>query len=285
LDFYQTSLRDPAFYQLYNKVMDFILKYKEYLQPYTQESLHYVGVKVNDVQVDKLETFFDFHAFNASNAVFWSRDEIVNYNKQYSVVQPRLNHESFKVKISVKSDVEEKATFKLFMAPKYDSFGNYIKFEDNWMNFVELDWFTQTLNKGENVVERSSDDFYFYKHDAPTTSEIYKYLSENKLPYDSVYKFDNMPNRLMLPKGTKGGFPFQFFVVVYKSIELPKEYEVLRSVVLDEKPFGYPFDRPVSEYFLQPNMYVKEVFVYHKGNECPNTYDIYDKHTNEVTKH
>ncbi|KAL4709017.1 hypothetical protein ACJJTC_005878 [Scirpophaga incertulas] len=284
LDFYQTSLRDPAFYQIYNKIVGFMLKYKQYLQPYTQENLHYSGVKVNNVEVSRLETYFDFHIFNATNALYWSKDELEHNEHQYLVMQPRLNHQPFNVKINLKSDVEEMATFKIFIGPKYDSYGNVIKIEDNYMNFVELDWFNQRLTKGENVVERSSNDFFFYKEDTPTVSEIYKYLSQKKLPTDMIYNYDNIPNRLMLPRGTNGGYPMQIFVVVYKSVHLPNEYASLKNYLVDDKPFGYPLDRPVSYYFFQPNMYVEDVVVYHSGYEYPISYEAVE-HSNQVPKH
>ncbi|KAL4709022.1 hypothetical protein ACJJTC_005883 [Scirpophaga incertulas] len=197
LDFYETSLRDPAFYQIYNKIVGFIIKYKQqYTKPYTQDEIHYTGVKVNNVEVSKLETFFDFHLFNASNGIFWTNNQLEHNEKQINIIQPRLNHHKFNVKISVKSEVEEQATFKVFVGPKYDSYGNEIKINDNWMNFVQLDWFTHKLTKGENVVERSSDDFFFYKEDAPTVYEIYKYLSEKKLPTNMMYKNVYMPNSI-----------------------------------------------------------------------------------------
>ncbi|KAL0821717.1 hypothetical protein ABMA28_005143 [Loxostege sticticalis] len=284
LDFYQTSLRDPAFYQIYKKIQDFVFQYKKYLKPYTQEDLHYVGVKINDVQISKLVTFFDFHPFNATNSLVFSDTELVTPKKSFMVLQPRLNKEPFTVKINIKSDVEEKATFKIFVGPKYDGKGYPIKFEDNWMNFVELDWFNFKLTKGENVVERSSEEFFYFKEDSLSIAEIYKLLGENKLPFDMKEKYDDLPKRLMLPRGTKAGFPLQFFVFVYPSMELPKELEPFKDSILDTKPFGYPFDRPVWWSFWQPNMYIKDAEVFHKGQEYPYSFEhVY--HTNEVTKH
>ncbi|KAL0821716.1 hypothetical protein ABMA28_005142 [Loxostege sticticalis] len=273
LDYYQTSLRDPAFYQIYNKIFGFMLQYKKYLKPYTQETLHYIGVKVNDVQISDLITYFDFHGFNASNAIAYSDTELVSEKKSFAVFQPRLNRDPFTFKIKVKSDVEEFATFKIFVGPKYDGKGYPIKFEDNWMNFVELDWFNHKLTKGENVIERSSEEFFHFKEDSLSIQQIYTLLAENKLPVDMIEKYDNLPKRLMLPRGTKGGFPLQFFVYVYPKQQLPKEYEVLEQFILDDKPFGYPLDRPVSHFFFQPNMYFKDAEVYHKGVEFPYSFD------------
>ncbi|CAG9788679.1 unnamed protein product [Diatraea saccharalis] len=275
LDYYQTSARDPAFYQMYNKIFDFMSQYKQYLQPYTQHDLHYVGVKVNNVQVSNLETYFDFYSFNVSNMVFFTNQEVVSgTDQQYAVVQPRLNHESFTIKISVKSDVEEQATFKVFIGPKYDSYDVEINIEDNYMNFVELDMFSQKLTKGENVIVRNSNDFFFYKEDSMSIGEIYNYLGQGKLPHDMIYNYDDLPERLMLPRGTKSGFPLQVFVVVYKSQGVPHETNKEHTFFFDEKPLGYPFDRPVTKYFMQPNMYMQDVVVHHRGSEYPTSFDV-----------
>ncbi|XP_063829463.1 arylphorin-like [Ostrinia nubilalis] len=284
LDFYQTSLRDPAFYQIYNKIVGFMLQYKQYVQPYSQDNLHYIGVKINHVEISELLTFFDFHPFNATNSIIYSDSELVAPKKSFVVLQPRLNKQPFTVKINVKSDVNEQATFKIFVGPKYDSKGYPIQFEDNYMNFVQLDWFTHQLTKGENVIERSSEEFFHFKDDSLSIHQIYELLAENKLPVDMMESYDDLPKRLMLPRGTKSGFPLQFFVYVYPSVQMPKELEPLESFMLDDKPFGYPLDRPVSHHFIQPNMYFKDAVVYHKGTEYPQHFD--DIHiTEKVFQH
>ncbi|CAH0400857.1 unnamed protein product [Chilo suppressalis] len=283
LDFYQTSLRDPAFYQIYNKIFHFMSQYKQYLPSYSQDDLHYVGVKVNKVEVSKLETYFDFYVYNASNAVYYQNQELISgSDKQYAIMQPRLNCNPFHITINVKSDVEEQATFKVFIGPKYDSYDNEISFEDNYMNFVELDWFSQKLSKGENVIVRKSDDFFFYKDDSISVGDIYNLLAKNQLPTDMMYNYGHLPERLMLPRGTKSGFPLQVFVAVYKSQGVPKEVAET-MFFMDEKPLGYPLDRPVTKYFLQPNMYIEDVSVYHRGNEYPTSYDVVHPYVKPVS--
>ncbi|XP_053610976.1 arylphorin-like [Plodia interpunctella] len=271
LDFYQTSLRDPAFYMLYNKIMSYIVQYKEWLEPYDQEVLHYSGVKINDVSVGNLTTFFEYYDFNATNAVFLSDQEIQQQYSSFIVRQPRLNHEPFSVTIDVKSDVEAEAVFKIFVGPKYDGEGRPLSLEDNWMNFVELDWFTHKLTSGQNKVERKSEEFFFFKEDSVSMSKIYELLKQGQVPESMSEDYDSMPSRLMLPRGTPGGFPVQFFVFVYPYQALSKDLEAMKNIILDNKPLGYPFDRPV-EYpylFLQPNMYFEDVNIYHRGPQYP----------------
>lgn len=269
LDFYQTSLRDPAFYQLYNKIFDYMAQYKEYLAPYTQEDLHFVGVKINDVKLDKLVTYFDLYDFDALNMVIKNNDK--EFTQDFKIRQPRLNHKAFTVTIDVKSDVPTDAAFKIWIGPKYDSNGYPITIEKNWQNFFELDWFTHKLIPGMNKIERSSNDFFWFKEDSLPISDIQHLLDEGKLPVDMAEDYDSMPERLMLPKGTKGGMPYQIFVYVYKHNSVTKEvtdkYEYL-SMMMDGKSFGFPFDRPAhSNYFKQPNMFFEDVMVYHEGEE------------------
>ncbi|CAH2043549.1 unnamed protein product, partial [Iphiclides podalirius] len=274
LDFYQTSLRDPVFYQLYSRILNYFVQYKEYVAPYTQDVLNYVGVKVTDVKVDKLVTYFDFYDFNVTNSVYLSSEELTTNKFAPTIVrQPRLNHKPFTVTVNVKSDVEGDAVFKIFMGPKYNGEGYPISLEDNWMNFVELDWFVHKLSTGQNQIERSSTDFLFYKQDSVPTAEIFKLLEQGKVPAHMSAEADFMPSRLMLPKGTKGGFPYQFFVVVYPYHSVENVAEPIANFIVDNKPFGYPFDRPVQEaYFMQPNMYFKDVFVYHEDAVYPYQY-------------
>lgn len=271
LDFYQTSLRDPAFYQLYQRIIDYFIQYKQYLQPYSQDDLHFVGVKINDVQVDKLVTYFDYFDFNVTNSMTFSAKELEKYKHSYIIRQPRLNHEPFSVSIDLKSDVASEAVFKIFIGPKYNNHGHPVNIEEDWMKFYELDWFVQKLNPGINKVERKSSEFTFFKEDSLPTADIYNHLEEGKVPYDMSFIPDNMPRRMMLPKGTHGGYPFQFFVFAYPFNGVNKEKNTFKNYIVDNRPFGYPFDRPINAaFFKQPNMFFEDVDIYHKGEVFPN---------------
>lgn len=277
------------FYQLYSKILKYFIEYKKYLTPYTQDALHYVGVKINDVKVDKLETYFEYYDFDVNNEVYYTKEEMMAPEQpSFTVRQPRINHKPFHVHFDVKSDVEGDAVFKVFLGPKYDSKGYPISLEHNWQNFVELDWFVHKLTKGQNKVERKSSEFFFYKEDSVPLREINKMLAEGKVPADMSTESGAFPKRLLLPKGTKGGFPFQFFVVVYPYTPMTKPFDSIKTLDMDNKPLGYPFDRPVDEkYFKQPNMFFEDVYVYHDGEEFTWKMNVpyYMSHYNKVTKH
>ncbi|XP_061721790.1 arylphorin subunit alpha-like [Cydia pomonella] len=291
LELYQTSLHDPVFYQFYARILNYFNQWKEYLEPYSYSQLHFEGVKINDVKTDKLVTFFEPYDFDISNNVFYSVEEFKDIHFTfYNVRQPRLNHKPFTVSIDVKSDVATDAVFKFFLGPKYDSKGYHFSIEDNWMNFVELDWFVHKLTVGQNKIERYSTDFALFKEDSVSVMNLYYYLvRQGKVPVDMSERFFYQPQRMMLPKGTKGGFPLQLYVVVYPYTPLPKEMEKYKSYFPDMKPMSYPFDRPVYEtYFKQPNIYYEDVFIYHEGEEDANFYNVkqyYPNYQNQVPKH
>lgn len=277
------------FFQLYSKILKYFIEYKKFLVPYNQDVLHYVGVKINDVKVDKLVTYFDYYDIDVSNNVFYSKEELKSQQwPHFFVRQPRLNHKPFSVEVDVKSDVEGDAVVKIFLGPKYNGNGFPISLEDNWQNFVELDWSVQKLVKGQNKIVRLSKDFFFYKEDSVSEYDILKHLPEGKVPADMSIESGAMPKRLVLPKGSKGGFPFQLYVIVYPYAPIDKKFDSIKAFIHDNKPFGYPFDRPVHEvYFKQPNMYFEDVEIYHEGEEFAYKYSIphYPVHNNEVVNH
>lgn len=281
LDFYQTSLRDPAFYQLYSRIMDYIIEFKQYLKPYDKEQLYYAGVEVTDVEVSKLTTFFEYYDFDASDSVFLSKQEMSSYPHVFIVRQPRLSHKPFDVTVDLKSDTACEAVIKIFIGPKYDSNGFPVTLENDWMKFYELDWFTQKLQKGQNKITRNSNDFVMFKEDSVPMTEIFKLLDQGKIPKYMSEAFYSMPNRLMLPKGTHGGYPFQLFVFVYPYEAANKDLSAFEEFLPVNKPFGFPLDRPVVDtYFKQPNMYFKDVYIHQEGEQFPYKFSVPSYFTN-----
>lgn len=283
-------MRDPAFFQMYNKIINYIIQFKKHLSPYKPESLAFTGVEIEDIKVDKLVTFFDLFEFNATNGVYFSQQELNSYPYSYVVRQPRLNHKDFSVTFDLKSEVETDAVFRVFLGPKYDSKGYPISIENNWNHFYLLDWFTHKIVSGKNTISRNSNQFFFFREDSVSTDALVKMMEQGVVPEDMAENFDHQPSRMMLPKGTKDGFPFQFFVIAYPYKAIAKEFEPFKEYVLDNKPFSYPFDRPVYNgfYFKQPNMFFKDVSIYHEGEMYPYKLNVPSyfghHHTNEVPK-
>lgn len=126
------------------------------------------------------------------------------------------------------------------------------------------------MNAGANKIIRNSKDCYFVIPDPEPSETFYKKIlkgldgSESLSYAERVFGF---PERLLLPKGKKEGMPFQIFVFVSPVEEEPKLYtsRVFGDMKFDAKPFGFPLDRPISNFrFEGPNMILKDVIIYLK---------------------
>jgi hypothetical protein len=293
---YETSMRDPGFYQMYKFLLRFYWHYLDNLKPYTKEELTFDGVKIEDVEIDKLITYFDKFDADITNVVdvdhydektatdLYKFGRHANYDGHDFVVkarQYRLNHLPFNIKLTVDSKKAQKATVKVFIGPKYDFYGKKIDIMTNRKNFYELDYFLIDLVAGKNVITRNSNDFSWYVSDRTTTFELYKKLfqattSDYKFPLDMTEAHCGFPNRLMLPKGKKGGMPFQFFFFVapFHEPAVPRFTGFDQTVscgvgsgarYLDDTGFYYPLDRTIDiKNWYVDNMYFFDTTIHHK---------------------
>lgn len=273
LEHYETSMRDPAFWMLYKKILSHFHQYQTYTGSYKQKDLLWDGVKIEDVYVDRLVTFFDDHYSDISNVVAVDEKEFQEHGYEVRAHQYRLNHKPFNYKITVNSDKAAEAFVKVYIGPKYDEFGREINIKRNWMNFYELDRFHYTLKSGKTIIERSSLDSPYFSHDRTSYSELYRQImtayktgSEFKY-YDEVFYY-SFPQRLILPKGTNGGQTYQFYVFVAPYHGKPKTEFGGFWYVDTEYSIGYPFDKPIEHehVFKVPNSYFKNVVIYHKDD-------------------
>lgn len=174
LEHYETSMRDPAFYQLYKKLLVIAYKYKYQLKPYTYKDLEYQGVKVSNFQFDNLVTYFDYVNYDLSNAVYLNPEEYVQEHFKVQVAQKRLNYKPFSYKINVDSESASDVVVKVYLGPKYDEYGRFINLTYNWMNFVQFDSFKYSLKSGQNVITRNSKEMINYIHDRTTYYQLYQ---------------------------------------------------------------------------------------------------------------
>ncbi|CAH0694564.1 unnamed protein product [Spodoptera exigua] len=263
------------FLDTYEKTFSQFVQRIEFKSP--EKKLNFIGnywhmkYNLNDDKINKELHQYSYeiiarHVLGASPKPVANPDELNYYPTAYIIRQPRLNQKSFTIKFEITSAVEVDAAFKIFIGPKYHSTGYPTNIEESWMKYYELDWFVHKLVVGENKVKRNSSEFLFFKDDSIPINEIYQWLDQGKVPYDMSVQPDNMPRRLMLPKGTPGGYTFQLFLFIYPYNKQKKGDNDFQNYILDDKPFGFPFDRPVREtYFGQPNMFYEDVQVYHKG--------------------
>lgn len=193
LEQFETSLRDPIYYQLIKRIVNLVQKYKSYQGAYAQDALLYPGIKIKGIQIDRLVTYFEYSNSNLNNAIYYNEQEVLNKNNiRILARQYRLNHKPFKYLIKVSSNVAADAIVRVYLGPKYDRNGREINIRDNRLNFVELDSFAYKLQPGLNSIERNSQDDYNLI-DRISLQELNN--GENKLFLEGRLNYYGYPNR------------------------------------------------------------------------------------------
>ncbi|XP_037027575.1 hexamerin-1.1-like [Bradysia coprophila] len=291
LEHYETTLRDPVFWQLYKRIIKYYWHFKDTLPYYKKSELMFDGVKITSVDMGKLVTYFDKFDADITNAVdvevldkkisidktsdLFRFGKVSHYGGEDFVVkarQLRLNHLPFTFNLHVYSDRVVKSVVRVYLGPKYNEFGRMYDINENRENWVLLDLFKYDLIVGDNIITRDSSDFTWYVKDTTTYFDLYKttmMVNDKKTKWDVTDYTEGrfgFPDRLMLPKGKKGGMPFQFYFIVTPYTPSTDGYYV------DNLPFGYPFDRKIDEtYWYTPNMYYYDVNIFHKKEVEVNT--------------
>ncbi|XP_023936973.2 basic juvenile hormone-suppressible protein 2 [Bicyclus anynana] len=289
LDHYQTALRDPVFYQLQKRLCYLFMLFKMRLPSYTHEDLFFPGVKIDNIVVDKLVTYFDDYFMDMTNAVTLNYDELKKTKSDmvFFVRKRRLNHHPFKIVFDVNSDKAVDSVVRIFLGPKVDHLGRLIDLNKNRVNFVELDSFLYKLNTGKNTITRNSYDMHNLVRDRVMTRDLWKKVDTITDVKDLLIKdlrnyHTGFPTRLLLPKGHVGGMKMMLYIIV-TPLRIVDGVDVgildtnrkdlfvdFRStVLLDKMPLGFPFDRHIDlTKFFTPNMKFLDVFIYHKKQVC-----------------
>ncbi|XP_038222428.1 basic juvenile hormone-suppressible protein 2-like [Zerene cesonia] len=308
LDSYQTALRDPVFYQLQKRLCYLFMLFKMRLPSYTREDLYFPGVKIDNVVVDKLVTYFDDYLMDMTNAVTWTDDELkkAKSDMTFLVRKRRLNHKPFKMTFDIMSDKTVDCVVRIFLGPKEDHLGRLLDINVNRVNFVELDSFLYKLNTGKNTIVRNSIDMHNLVRDRIMTNDLWKKfetVTDIKDMWNKDLKNFNtgFPTRLVLPKGTIGGMKFLLYVIVtplklVDNVDLSildnnrkdDMIDFRSTVLLDKMPLGFPLDRKIDvSKFFTPNMKFVDVMIFHKTQVCDmktrwdkyvlKNYDMFDK--------
>ncbi|KAG4078999.1 hypothetical protein HA402_001654 [Bradysia odoriphaga] len=270
LEHYETTLRDPVFWQLYKRIIKYYWHFKDTLPYYKKSEIMFDGVKITSVDMGKLVTYFDKFDADITNAVDVEvLDKKISIDKTSDLFRfGKVSHyggEDFVVKArqALSAYTWDRNTTNL--ASMYD-------INENRENFVLLDLFKYDLVVGDNIITRDSSDFTWYVKDTTTYFDLYKttmMVNDKKSTWDVTDYTEGrfgFPDRLMLPKGKKGGMPFQFYFIVTPYTPSTDGYYV------DNLPFGYPFDRKIDEtHWYTPNMYYYDVNIFHKKEVEVNT--------------
>lgn len=260
---FETCLRDPVFYQFYNRLDNYFLQYKNNLPYYNNTDLEYPGVKIKDVQFDKLVTYFEQFEWDITNALYFSEKEFKENNYEILTRQWRLNHKPFTYKMYITSDKDHDVKVRVFIGPKYNENGYLLSIKDNWMNFAEFDMYPLHLKTGENIITRHSNESLLYGKDRTTWRQLYNHVNaalQGKKEFYSDFNeaYNNFPDHLFLPRGTVDGQDFQIFFHIG-----PLTAENIQD---DDLPIGFPMDRPVANenILFVPNSWMEDVKIYHE---------------------
>lgn len=70
LENFQTSLRDPAFYVLWKRILQIFVFYQKQMPLYKPEELTFPNVEIEKIEVDKLVTFFEYSLLNLTSSLY-----------------------------------------------------------------------------------------------------------------------------------------------------------------------------------------------------------------------
>ncbi|KAG5889589.1 hypothetical protein JTB14_010221 [Gonioctena quinquepunctata] len=283
LEHYETSMRDPMFYQIVKKMVMKFQKYLSDLPPYTEEEMRFPGVSVKEFEFDPLITYNDWFYSDLTNAVAYHGQEDAK-TFDCRVRQYRLNHKPFTYKIKVTSDKDQRVAVKVFMGPAYDKNGDSMFLSENRYNFLEFEHFVHDMKSGENVITRNSHEMRFYAPDRMSFRDMHKRVKaalegDAELKMDERQNYFMWPQRFMLPRGSVSGTTYRFFVIVYPYVPYQEgKYHTdgvptpgTGEVFVDNRTLGFPFDRVIpfeKMWNSLENAHFQEVKVYFK--------DIYD---------
>lgn len=134
------------------------------------------------------------------------------------------------------------------------------------------------MKPGSNKIERHSHESSYLVPDESPSEVLYKKMLkalEGNETFTYPSQLYGFPDRLVLPKGRKEGFPMKMFVSVTPFDET-KSVKIVSPIwgqsVADSRPLGYPLDRPMHSFnFTVPNFYMKDVLIFHRQAEELNS--------------
>ncbi|CAK9828072.1 unnamed protein product [Anthophora retusa] len=268
LEITSTSMRDPAFYRLYDRISSFYYRYKMQQKPYMREEVIYPNLKIESLTVDKMITYFDqFDAFINNGLLIEDPKEAESL--LIKIRQYRLNHNPFNFHIALNAEKPMTVAIRIFLGPKYDSHHKLIELPENLKYFYEIDNWIIDVNAGLNKIVRNSRECFFVMPDQEPSEMVYRKILKS-LESGEAYTYNErifgFPERLLLPKGRREGMPFQLFVHVSPVSTMTKYVSrVWGNYKFDNRPYGFPLDKPFYDFkYDGPNMIFKDVLIYHK---------------------
>ncbi|OXA56731.1 Phenoloxidase 3 [Folsomia candida] len=257
-----TAMRDVIFYPYHTFMDDIYEAHKRTLPPYQLSGgdwpLVFDGVELLNIKVvapglpaNSLETFWGERQFDLSRGLDFNRTAVQG---PILTCIRHLDHLDFQYQFTVDSQRARRATFRIYLAPRFDEKGRRYVLEEQRRRFFILDKFTVALNPGMNKVVRNSADSLL-TIDFPQSYRELQTDVANQTPDCGC----GWPHHLLIPKGTPTGMAFDLFVMAtdarLDAVPQSGRGSVCRSAPIycgivgerypDARPMGYPFDRPI----------------------------------------
>ncbi|XP_066594189.1 phenoloxidase 1 [Prorops nasuta] len=289
-----TAMRDPIFYRWHAFVDDVFQEHKNTLPEYQVQQLNFPNVEIADVRLTTQGQQ------NNVLSTFWSKSDVdlsrgLDFTPRGAVLArfTHLNHAEFSYKIVVnnRNSQPRRGTVRIFIGPKQDERGLPFTFRQQKNLMIEMDKFTVNLRPGQNTIERKSSESSV----TIPFERTFRNLDENRpIGGDTLEQFNfcgcGWPQHMLVPKGSKEGFPMDLFVMISDysgdAVEQPEStgckdassFCGLRDRKYpDSRSMGYPFDRrpragvDTLTQFLTGNMGVTEINIRFADTVLPRT--------------
>jgi len=270
----EASARDPVFYRWHTHLENIAQKYRDMMFLKYQKKDFEVG---DDLEIESVNTVMEKTVAETNDDVnnilitFWETAKIhyqSKSNKDTNIFYRRINHLKFKYELNIKNpnQVPKKVIFRIWLGLLANE-TDVNSYQPEFM--IEMDQFVHTLSgTAEEKVERLSTK-------SAATMKEQKDITLWRLMDDIKKKRDTgtwcgIPQNLLLPRSQEfdpekvdlGGKTFILFAVmtdVEDDIIVGSDgiehllcgHKEITTTKLDEKPFGFPFDRRKFAFVLK----------------------------------
>uniref|UniRef100_A0A1E1WIY6 tyrosinase n=2 Tax=Pectinophora gossypiella TaxID=13191 RepID=A0A1E1WIY6_PECGO len=284
-----TTMRDPFFYRWHAWIDDFFQKFKEsrHVSPYSRSELENPGVRISEVRVENLE---GDGAVNTLNTFWMESDLDLSRGLDFSNRGPvfarftHLNHRRFRYVINVNNTGSaQRATVRIFLAPKFDERNLPWSLTDQRKMFIEMDRFVVPLTSGQNSITRDSTQSTVTIPFEQTFRDLSVQADDPRRQDLATFNYCGCgwPQHMLVPKGTEAGAEYQLFVMLSNwdldRIDTPDGRQMSCKEASsfcglkdqkypDRRAMGFPFDRTSSTAaniadFILPNMALQDVTI------------------------
>ncbi|CAH0400855.1 unnamed protein product [Chilo suppressalis] len=255
----QTALRDPVSWYLIKRIVDYYVLYTNNTKSYDLSKYERSDYTIANLEVTRITTIFNYYMINLYKS-FGEKANPVNSTNIFAR-QRRLNHEPFKVILTVHSKIEKDVIIRIFIGPEC----SIMECWDMHIGFFQLDCYRYRLIEGFNIVTWTPDTSLRYSSDQQFNYSV---------PYDSVienYDIFKFPKNLAIPKGREQGVNFTMFVMILEDEESHddfKESSIYKKITdeISNKPLGFPFHRKADIKSVNdnaPNYKFQNITVFH----------------------